>query len=404
MEVELAYGKSSIKLQIPDEVEVDTFAPVSVSSPVSFEQFKAEFGNANGDRLINAANILFIVNDGYRNTPTSQILDWLNRLDARILDRSQFLISTGTHDHPSDAHLRTIFGQYYDRLASRISVHDSGDLASMRVIGKDRSGESVYLNSVFCEADRVCIIGSVEPHYFAGFTGGRKSLIPGLADFKTIERNHNLANSLEAMPMRLAGNPVAEHLADLMKLVDTSICLSILFVMDSRQQIAGLFIGELHESFERAAAFAERVFGHRVAHRYDSVICEVLPPLDNNLYQAQKGLENCQQAVIDGGTAVVVSACAGGVGSAHFWDLANGWNEAENRPGDGQLTFGSHKLSRVNLMRRRITPAIYCGLSDEQVRRVFYEPVGDLTPLIRPTKREYSIAIVHDAGNTVLRT
>ncbi len=225
----------------------------------------------------------------------------------------------------------------------------------MAPVGKDRFGEAVYLNKAYFEADSVCAIGSVEPHYFAGYTGGRKSLIPGLSDFKTVERNHNLANSLDAAPMKLKGNPVAEHLGEMLDLVDTSKCLSLQIVTDANRAIAGVFAGDLNDSFEKAVNCAAGIFGHTVRHRYDTVMCEVLPPLDGNLYQAQKGLENCQQAVADGGTAVVISACAEGIGSQHFWDLANGWNREDNRPGDGRLHFGSHKLSRVNEMRKRIS-------------------------------------------------
>jgi nickel-dependent lactate racemase len=404
MEVELAYGKNSIKLEIPDDVEVDIFAPAVGKTPIGFDDFSDELEKAGADSFLNASSLLFIVNDGYRNTPTSQLLDWLDRRDRTILDRARFLISTGTHGQPTEQHLRNIFGKFYDKVATRVQAHDCRDISSMQPIGKDKFGGEVYLNKAYFEAERVCAIGSVEPHYFAGYTGGRKSLIPGLTDFSTVERNHNLANSLEAAPMKLSGNPVAEHLDEMLGLVDATKCLSFQIVMDAQRNIAGLFAGDIRSSFERAVECAAEIFGHTIGRQYDTVMCEVLPPLDGNLYQAQKGLENCQQAVIDGGTAVVVSACAEGIGSQHFWDLANGWNRTDNRPGDGKLHFGSHKLSRVNEMRKRITPAIHCELSPDQVRKVFYEPLDDLDSLISKKQLKYRLAIVHDAGNTVLRT
>ena len=110
----------------------------------------------------------------------------------------------------------------------------------MESIGEDQFGEEVFINSMLDQAESLCVISSVEPHYFAGFTGGRKSFFPGLTDLATIERNHNLANSLEAQPMRIAGNPVAEHMENLLSLIDTSRMLSIQAVLNSKNRIAGL--------------------------------------------------------------------------------------------------------------------------------------------------------------------
>lgn len=406
MEIDLAYGKGKIVLNVPDGIRADLFAPVETGKRIDFDDFKNGFLEAGGDRLVSDETLLIVVNDGFRRTPTSRILEWLEQIDARLLDSATFLITTGVHEAPTHEHYETIFGSYYDRLRDRISYHDAHDLSSMAMIGSDCFGADVWINKALLENDWICLIGSVEPHYFAGFTGGRKSIFPGLTDFATVERNHNLAVSLDAAPLKLKGNPVAEHLDSLVMMIDMSRVFSVQTVLDVRDQIAAVFFGSDDSAFSRAAGFAERTFARQAPKRYDAVIAELLPPLDDNLYQAQKALENCQAAVKNGGTAVVVSACEGGIGSEHFWNLAENWDRERNEPKDGTYRFGSHKLSRVNAIGRRIRACVHSTLSESDVRRVFYEPLDDLQGFLISAGRSaeaYSLAIVSDAGHTVLK-
>jgi nickel-dependent lactate racemase len=349
--------------------------------------------------------LLIVVNDGHRPTPTSEILAHLNRIDSTLLDRAFFMIAAGTHSEPTAAHYTKIFGDFYDRLKDRLSFHDAHDKSRMRSIGVDHLGGEVWLNNALFEYDRVMLISSVEPHYFAGYTGGRKSILPGLADFKAIERNHNLANSLQAAPLKLGGNPVAEHMAAVLDMLGAEKYFGIQVVIDAHKKLAGAFFGDLKTSFEGAVEYSAGMYGHRVPKPYDVVICELLPPLDGNLYQLQKALENCQPAVKDGGTILLVSECKNGVGSDHFFNLAQTWDRDKNVAAGGQLHFGSHKLSRVNAISKRINVRLYSSLPADKPRQVFYEPVDDIQPLLTDLLTEQkAAAIVYDSGNTVLTT
>ena len=406
MDVNLTYGKGHLTLRLPSGIRIDTFAPAIAKQGVDFARFSSAMEESGGFEFLSGETPLFVVNDGYRRTPTAQILAWLDRFDGTLLDRSDFLIATGSHAAPKPEHYETIFGPHYARIRNRVKVHVATDLGSMAAVGTDGFGEEVYLNKLVSEHRRIFVIGSVEPHYFAGYTGGRKSIFPGLIDLKSIERNHNLANSLEAQPLRLAGNPVADELASLMALLDPEKFFSVQIVVDARGNMADLFAGSLQESFERSVAMAESIYAHRVEKLYDAVLCELISPLDKNLYQAQKALENCQDAVVDGGSAVVFSACEEGVGSQYFFEQASGWDRERNESVDGVQRFGSHKLSRVNAMTRRIDVRLHSELDDDTVRRVFYEPLADVNEYIGSRaegKTNYRLAVVHDAGHTVLR-
>jgi nickel-dependent lactate racemase len=405
MHMEVVYGKTGLKFEIPDTATVDHYEPAAADRIIDYPDFVSALEKAGGDRFLAGEAPLIVINDGHRNTPTPQILEWLDQYQPRLLDTARFLVAAGTHDPPTETHYEAILGRYRRRLAERISVHRATDLTMMTKIGEDRLARGVWLNKLVLKSEKVFIIGSVEPHYFAGFTGGRKVFFPGLADRKTVERNHNLANSLDAAPLRLKGNPMAEDLVRLRKMVRIERLFTVQAVLDAQRRICGVFCGDLDEAFQQGVALAEKVYAHRVSRRYDAVVCELLPPLDGSLYQAQKALENCQPAVKDGGAAIIVSACDDGIGSREFYDLAKRWDAAKNAAIDGKVHFGSHKLSRVIGIARRIQVRLHSNLSDDDVRQVFYEPLADISHFLASQAegaRDYAVAIVHDAGNTVL--
>jgi nickel-dependent lactate racemase len=407
MKIELSYADGTIILDLPSLITVDIFKPATVDNPLGFDAFRNGFVEAHGDRFLSGEPLLVVVNDGYRNTPTATILQWLDKLDRNVVDQAYFLIATGIHGAPTEEHYNRIFGPFWNRVRARVSYHDCHDLTSMALLSTDSLGGDVWLNKAVLDYPKILVIGSVEPHYFAGFTGGRKAIFPGLTDFETVARNHNLANSLQAAPLKIKRNPVAEHLDSLMRMLDPRKFFGIQIVTDSKRQTAGIFCGELDSAFTRAASFAEKIYSCCVPQKYNVVLCEILPPLDKNLYQAQKALENSQAAVKDGGEAVIVSACPEGVGSEYFFKLAQNWDHQANRANDGRLHFGSHKLSRVIEIGKRINVYLFSTLPGNVVRQVFYEPLDNLQDFLYSKARECEIcnmAVVHDAANMVLKT
>jgi nickel-dependent lactate racemase len=404
MEIQLSYRGSTLTIALPQNVSADTFAPSAVDTPINFAVFAGECDRSGAEQFFSASSLVFVVNDGYRHTPTAHMLDWIDQYAPGLLDRAHFLIATGTHKPPTEVHYQSIFGDHLARVRSRVHYHAATDNGSMIKIGVDSFRKDVLVNKLIFDFDKVVIIGSVEPHYFAGFTGGRKAIFPGLTDLATIERNHNLANSLEAMPLRLAGNPVAEHLHSLLPLITGRDILSIQVVADAAHRIGGIFIDSIENSFTRATAVAERMYAHTVDHPYDTVLCEILPPLDDNMYQAQKAVENCQGAVADGGLLIACSACKEGIGSEFFFNEAASWDAVANRPGDGTYRFGSHKLTRMVAHQRRIKVALKSELPDNIVSAVYYHPVKNVGAYLaeRFGSRSARIAVVRDAAHTVV--
>ncbi len=406
MNLELAYGADKINLNISDDVKVDHYSPSTVFDSSDAMNFLVQAQRHGLSKVLAAKSPLIVVNDGYRTTPTEKILDWLLMGYPSFLNNARFLIATGTHPEPTEEHLRSIFGKHLENVRSRLHIHDCHDRTTMSVAGVDHFGAMFYINKMVEASENVCVITSVEPHYFAGLTGGRKSLVPGLADFDTIARNHNLANSLDAAPLKIEGNPVAEHMSEMAGMAGASRIMSIQVVTDREGEIASTHVGALDKAFDEASEVACALYECSSDKPYDLFMCEVGPPFDNNLYQVQKALENCQTAVVDGGAAVLLSTCNEGVGSRSFFELADYWDSDSNEHKEGKTVFGSHKLSRVNAMSKRIDVRLKSELDDDTVRKVFYEPVADLQEYIDKKINDSTghgrVAVVHDAANTVL--
>ncbi|MCL2786550.1 MAG: nickel-dependent lactate racemase, partial [Methanomassiliicoccaceae archaeon] len=176
------------------------------------------------------------------------------------------------------------------------------------------------VNKIAVDADRLVIITSVEPHYFAGYTGGRKSFLPGVASFKTIEQNHKLAMRMEAQSLVLSGNPVHEDMMDALEVIKGKKIFTIQMVLDRHQNIYKVLSGDINKAFSEAVACANEVFSVPVPEKADLVISVAPYPMDVDLYQSQKALDNGKWALKKGGKILMVSKCREGIGHATFLD------------------------------------------------------------------------------------
>ncbi|MCG7840947.1 MAG: nickel-dependent lactate racemase [Methanomassiliicoccales archaeon] len=318
MRISLPYGESgTIEAEVPDRNLAGVTGPREVR--VTGGEIERALSHPCGGRsledfLKDGEDLVIIVNDGTRPTPTLRVLDVLkDRMDLR---QARYLIATGAHRAPTEEELRFIFGRHLDMLRDRILVHDARSSPTVH-LGRSKNDTEMHVNRIAVEADRLIIITSVEPHYFAGYTGGRKSFLPGVASFKTIEQNHRLAMRSEAKALVLEGNPVHEDMMDALSVVKKEI-FSIQVVLDRHQEIYRAATGELHEAFHRAIVWADQVFSIDIPKRYDAVITVAPYPMDVDLYQSQKAIDNAKWALKKGGTLILVSKCREGVGDDTF--------------------------------------------------------------------------------------
>jgi nickel-dependent lactate racemase len=399
------YADTITELDLPDSCATDIFAPASQR----LEECGPDHWLKNGPLpesllqfLEQSDDLLVIVNDHFRPTPTAAILQRL--IGSGKLDQARFLVATALHPHPRE-NLRLVFGDLYDDLRLRISVHDAFDPNELFQFGTKESNVSV--NRLIAEVDDILTIGSVEPHYFAGFTGGRKIILPGCASFEDVRLNHAHAVSSAAQPMATIGNPVWEDIQLRTGYLDHKHRYTIQTVTDHDGRLFFVAAGDWDQAYAEACGFAQRSFAHEVTRPYDLVIAVVYPPLDRNLYQLQKSYENVAAAVRDGGSIILVSACREGIGDERFLELAQA--EASGRPmisGDSEAAMGIHKVRRTRALTKRLELHLVSELAPQQLEYLPIEAHADLKVTIDSLLDRYGmnsrVAIVLDSATQVL--
>lgn len=269
--------------------------------------------------------VCLVVSDSTRRTGVDRILPvLLAGFTARGCSiRDLFiLVASGIHRHPTGPEMRRILGEaVFTEFSDRIHYHDPDDPKQLVDVGRDARGRSVRINRRAMDADRLIPIGTATYHYHAGFGGGRKSLVPGLADRTTIAFNHSLALDPEqdrlhpcAAPGILDGNPVAEDM-----LADARLCapdLIINSVLTPDGHMVGLFSGDLDLAHRRACALVERVSRVDLAEAADLVVAWAGEA--DTWIQAHKALFNADRAVREGGKIVLVAPCREGLGNERF--------------------------------------------------------------------------------------
>ena len=335
----------------------------------SFDEFVA------GDE-----KIVVIVNDGTRPTPTRHLLE---EIYPRIADKDLlFVIATGIHRESTQEEYEFIFGKdLYPILRERGQIHDHDARKDpMTYLGKSSNGTEMYINSLVAEAKKVLVIGGVEPHYFAGYAGGRKSFLPGVAGYDTISQNHILALSDKAQALALEGNPVHEDMLDAMKCLAHLDIFSIQTVLDRDHDVYALFAGDLEKTFFAAIDKAAEVFCVDIPEKADIVISAAPYPMDVDLYQSQKALDNGKLALKEGGILIMVGKCRTGIGEEAFYDLLASQPTPQGVLDKIKKEFklGWHKAAMMAEINLWAESWAVTDLTDEQMRAVHFKPYHDL--------------------------
>ncbi len=376
MKIEIPYGRDGqMELHPPEEGFLGVFGPNQVEPGEEARVLSAAFSRPVGappleEFLQGAQDILVLVNDATRPTPTARILDqmapWLRGRPVT------FLVATGIHRAPTEEELRGIFGGHFSEYRQRIFAHDCRRQQELVSVGRSRTGTEMIINRRALAADRILIISSVEPHYFAGYTGGRKSLLPGIAAYATIEQNHRLALKPQAQALRLSGNPVHEDMVDAVRTVAKPM-YAIQTVLDSRHRLYAACVGDLEQSLAEAIRRAEEVFCVRVPGRAEIVVSVVKPPADIDLYQAQKGIDNGKLALRPGGVLILVAECREGIGERAFYELlgsAGSPREVLEKIAGG-YRLGWHKAAKMAEVMLHSELWAVSGIAREMLEKIF---------------------------------
>lgn len=320
--VRLRYGRSTIELAVPAAAEL--LEPREPTLRLDRDSFRAGLA-MELPMPLPSGPIAIVVADKTRLCGYPTVLPWLLELLAERgagHERITFFIAYGVHARQSEAESLAAYGPVYTRY--RFVHHDCDDAAAFVELGRTGRGTPARVRRELVEAGLVLTVGAISHHYFAGFGGGRKLLFPGLGERRAILANHRLFLDPATRTLhphcqagRLAGNPLAEDLAEIAASLPSPVAIHGL--LDSRGRLVDCRFGRDWQTFVDACHEHNRHFRAGGADRHDLVVASAGGfPKDINLIQAHKAIDNAAGFVRDGGTLVLLAECADGVGSAAF--------------------------------------------------------------------------------------
>jgi nickel-dependent lactate racemase len=301
------------------------FSDAAIDAALRHPIWPAGAGPSVEDCIQPGESVCLVVSDQTRKTAVDRVLPvLLRRLTDRGCKAGDFfiLVATGIHRPPTPEELDKILGADMRAVfAGRIYLHDADDESGLISIGRTNSGHAVRLNRRAVEADRLVLLGAASYHYHAGFGGGRKSLIPGLAGRATIAYNHSLTLDPEQDRIRpgveigrLDGNPVAGEMLESARRHPPDFIVNTVLTPDG--QLAGVFAGDLDLAHRAACELVERIDRVDIRKQADFVVADAGGA--GNWIQAHKALFNAARAVQEAGRIILLAPCPEGLGNERF--------------------------------------------------------------------------------------
>jgi len=343
------------------------------------------------------SRVAVIVNDITRPTPYDILLPPLLKTlgDAGIgRNGISFITATGIHDPHTAGQNRSVYGDF---LADnyRIVSHDA-DSSDLVFMGKLSSGNDFYLNRYVYEADFVITLGVIAPHYFAGFSGGRKSILPGVSGRSTIEANHaRMVDLVDHMP-GLDKNPINLEMMEAARMAGVDFILNV--VPDSSMNVVKVVAGDVEKAWYEGVKLSSEMFEIPLAEKADvTIVSSGGYPRDLNVYQAQKALDHADRATRDGGTVILLAECPAGLGEPVFEE----WIRSASRPEDvierigREFALGGHKAFGIGKVAAKKDIILISDLTPETTESLFMKKACSIGEALDMTREKYGEDIAY---------
>jgi len=299
---------------VPAAQDINAAVKHAINNPVGMPKLATLFPLKN-------PKVAILVDDQTRPTPAHQVLMPLVEVLAGLGVKDEdieVVMARGTHTPPNEAGIRRKIGdEAYERF--RFTMHDPDDESKLTYVGTTSRGNKVYINSVVASAGLVIGIGLCNPHYFAGYGGGPKIVLPGICSRKTIAYNHHMISDPNTVADITKGNPIWEDMLETARLAKLAMKIDV--VLNQDQEIYKVFAGEIEAAQAAAIAALKEVFGVPVPKLSDVTITSGYP-LESNLIQSGKALLNADIVTKKGGVVILMSACDEGAGPLFYETLS----------------------------------------------------------------------------------
>lgn len=412
--INLPYGKSNLPLSLPASFRVDVVRPKAVQpcADPAGEVRRALKKPLAGFTLPPAEKVQSVavaINDKTRPVPHDILLPaLLSYLEENGIarDKVTFYIATGTHvPMPAEEFEKILPASLIPTI--NVVSHDCDDEGNLLSLGVTQRGIPVSVNRRFYESDLKLVVGNIEPHHFAGFSGGYKTASIGVTGRETINRNHILLLDPLARVGEFDRNPLRQDIEEIGRMLGIHAALNV--VMTPEKEIIRVFFGSPVSVMQHGIPEVRAISQTEVAQPYDLVIGSAGGyPKDINLYQAQKGLTHSALIAKPGAPVVLVAECNEGHGSAPLMKFlqdvssVDGIMEKFKRLG---FQVGPHKAYQIAAIARRHPLYLVSSLDAATTRRLLFEPLLDvqesLQPLLEQLPAGGRIAVLPKAVNTI---
>lgn len=402
MRVRLKYGREGLAVEVPGDATVLTpqQVPGLADEPAAIrEALRRPIGAPALREMVRPTDTVVIVfSDITRPMPNDRVLPvLLAELEEAGVPREQITLlnGTGTHRANTPEELREMLGAevvaHY-----RVTQHDAFRHEDMVDLGETPYGRRVLVNRLFQEASFRIVTGFIEPHIFAGFSGGPKGVCPGIAGIDLIMANHGyqmLAHE-RATWGETEGNPIWEEMSACARLTRPDFLLNV--TLNARREITGVFAGELWEAHARGVEFVRRTAMVGVEAPFDVVLTTNSGyPLDINLYQSVKGISSAAQVVKPGGSIVIATECRDGIPDyGEYGNLVREGGTAEgilriiSQPGFHRHDQWEAQL-HADLLNKAEIHVYSDGLSDRQIEEMLLHPSHDVEETVAALLRRH---------------
>ncbi len=379
-QIEIGFSKTGTSFEIdeanlagilmPNEVAYDLVGEAEVRRALKDPIGKAPLCTYD----LAGKKIVIVTSDISRPMPSYKVLpallDELNAAGAKDEDVT-VVFALGSHRGHTEEEMRHLVS---DAVYERVSCVDSHAENCVH-LGETKRGTPVDVFDVVADADfRICL-GNIEFHYFAGYSGGMKAIMPGVSTRDAIRANHSHMVEDGAYAGHLEGNPVREDIEEVFNFCPVDYIVNV--VLNAKKEIIYAASGDVVLAHREGCKFLDQLYKVMIPEKADIVIVSAGGfPKDMNMYQAQKALDNAKHAVRDGGIIIWVASCSEGLGEKHFEDWMTSHEKASDMIPHIRRDFilGGHKAAAIALVLEKASIMLVSDLEDDFARSVFMEP------------------------------
>ncbi|MBM7632308.1 nickel-dependent lactate racemase [Geomicrobium sediminis] len=408
MKQTLLYGQENLTIDVPDHahiIEPKHIPAVDDQMGAVLKSMASPIGTKPLNEMVKKDDtVAIVISDITRPTPNHILVPAILEMLDHV-PHEQFVIINGTGTH-RDQTREEFVGMLGEWIVDNIRIvnnqcHNNDELVK---VGESKYGCDVYLNKDYVEADFRIVTGFIEPHFFAGFSGGPKGIMPGIAGIETIMTFHNarMIGNPKATWGNMVDNPVQDMTREINAMCKPEFMLNV--TLNGDKDITAVFSGELYEAHDAGCAYAKEHAMVKCDDRFDVVITSNSGyPLDQNLYQAVKGMSAAHKIVKEGGTIIVASECSDGLpGHGNYADIlkmASTPAELLQMIEDPEFKmFDQWQVQKQAVIQVWADVHVYSKLSDEQVNTAMLTPSHSITDTLdklnHTTDRELSVAVL----------